>query len=389
MNTINIVIGIVAVLLAFLFAKKNLKASVIALVLVTALVAIFAREALAKTAPMFQIGAVLLWLIAAIITLKITRANSRYAIVAMLVIALAIMGIAYFAPKASAETQAEAPQEVVLTETGQKTWPMKAGDYTNNRWFPDGAAKIQSATTKEEALAATQDWLEKVKTDPNLLVGAAKFFLNRDVDKASLVDAEGYATDKAVQLVAEIQLAIGTAKSVTPAEAPANGINSGVDNGSVVQASSAGIDGDRKAVQVVLQNGETIWIMARCGNPVTASDVGLPKGGTDNPPAKGGPPTPPTPPTLEQKDPSQDPAPQGNAPEGGGQNIDPGAGEYVAPENMVQPTAEPYVAPPPPVSVEPTIPEGSTPDVTPYPEPEPEAPTPEAPAEGEVKVPGM
>lgn len=385
----NILIGVITLLIAFFFIKKGLKAAVTAFVVVTGAMAIFLREPLANTSTAFVIGAALLWLIAAIVAVKIQKANGRYAVAAILIIALVITGIAFFAPRANTETSKEVPQEVVLTETGQKTWKMENSDYTNNRWFADGISEIQNVSTKEEAVKATTVWLDRVKTDPNLLVGASKFFLKKDVDKNTLIDSNGYATDAAIQLTTELGLAIATAQSITPAEAPENGINSGVDNGNVVQATTAGIDGDRKAVQVVLQNGETIWIMARCGNPVTAGDIGLPKGGTDNPTPPAPTPTPPTPPTPEQKDPSKDPYPQGNAPEGGGLNEDPGPGDYVAPENMVQPPAEPYVAPAPPTPVEPTIPEGSEPDDIMYPEPEKDAPTPEAPAEGEVRVPGM
>ena len=43
--------------------------------------------------------------------------------------------------------------------------------------------------------------------------------------------------------------------------------------------------------------------------------------------------------------PTRDPAAQGNAPQGGGQNVDPGPGEYVAPGQMEQPPATPRVNP--------------------------------------------
>lgn len=183
-----------------------------------------------------------------------------------------------------------------VTSTGQTTWKMAALDYGNNRWFTDGIAEIQAAKNKEEATIAAQVWLEKVKTDPNLLVGAAKFFLKRDVDKATLVDANGYATDATIQLVTELSLAIGTAQAIVPAQAPENGFNSGIENGAVVQ--SNGVTGDRTAIQITLANGETVWILARCGNPVTAGSPGLPSGKTDNPsPPAVIPPTPTTPTT--------------------------------------------------------------------------------------------
>lgn len=48
---------------------------------------------------------------------------------------------------------------------------------------------------------------------------------------------------------------------------------------------------------------------------------------------------------LTPKDPSQDPAPRGNAGNGGGTNADPGPGTYVDPGQMQQPPSTPYTAP--------------------------------------------
>lgn len=99
--------------------------------------------------------------------------------------------------------------------------------------------------------------------------------------------------------------------------------------------------------------------------------------------------TPSTPPTsLQSKNPSLDPAAKGNAPTGGGTNVDSGPGTYIAPENMEQPAATTYVAPAAPAPTT-TVPSGSTPDTTPAPAAESQAPTPDAPATGEVAVPGF
>jgi len=190
----------------------------------------------------------------------------------VIVIVISVMVTSY-----SSEKLADQP----VTETGQVTWKMATLDYGNNRWFTDGIVEIQSATTEEEATIAAQVWLEKIKTDPNLLVGAAKFFLKRDVNKEALVDANGNATDATIQLVTELSLAIATAQTIVPAEAPADGYNSGVENGTIVQ--SSGVSGDRTAIQITLANGENIWILGRCGNPVTTESSGLPTGKTDNP----------------------------------------------------------------------------------------------------------
>ncbi|MBC7869139.1 hypothetical protein H7X69_03120 [Candidatus Saccharibacteria bacterium] len=91
--------------------------------------------------------------------------------------------------------------------------------------------------------------------------------------------------------------------------------------------------------------------------------------------------------------PKKDPAARGNAPVGGGRNLDPGPGTYIPPTKMVRPPAAPRVNPPPPVVLTPkgtpAPPVGSTPDPAPAPAPEPKAPTPAYPATGCSPPPGM
>lgn len=194
------------------------------------------------------------------------------------------------------------------TVTEHTTWKMVEGDYgSQSRWMSDGVAEIKAAKTEKEAREAASVWLERVKTDPNLLVGAVKFFLNKDVDKASLVDKDNYATDQAVQLTAELQLALGTAKTITAEPAPKDGFNSGVNDKQVVQAKKAGITGDRKAVKILLDNGNELWIMSRCGNVVSKKPTdNIPDGDTDNPPKPPQPKPIKTPTPIVEKDPTKD-----------------------------------------------------------------------------------
>jgi len=282
-------------------------------------------------------------------------------------------------------SRTEAGGSQAPTPTGCTTWATAPSDYTNNRWFANGIAAIRDAKTNEEATEAAHVWLAEVRKDPNLLAGAAKYFLQRDVDKATL-STDGCATDKAVQLVTEIELTIGNAKSIVPDSAPATGYNSGVENGIVVGSSAAGINGDLKAIKITLSDGRVIWILARCGNIVTITPPVVPPGKTDQPPVV----TPPVvtpPPTLEQKVPSRDPAAQGNAPVGGGKNIDPGPGTYVPPSQMSQPPAAPYTAPAAPKVTTPPV--GSVPDPVTAPPRQTAAPAPTAPATGCIPAPGM
>ncbi len=122
----------------------------------------------------------------------------------------------------------------------------------------------------------------------------------------------------------------------------------------------------------------------RCTQPTGNRIPNVPPGPTDNPVPTPTPTPTPTTPTcppgyvgtppkcLQSKVPSQDPAPRGNAPVGGGLNQDPGPG-------TVPPARPAPVAPP----------VGSTPDPAPAPAPEPLAPPPSAPATGTSCAPGI
>jgi hypothetical protein len=154
---------------------------------------------------------------------------------------------------------------------------------------------IQAATTPEEARAAANEWAELVRTDPTLLAGAAKYLLDRDVNQAELFDSDGCATQTAVDLVGELKVALALS-SITPSEAPADAYNSGTDGQQVVGAANPGIGGNRKAILIEAPNGTKIWVMARCGNPVTEGAPPVPVGPTDEGPPPSEPKTPCPPP---------------------------------------------------------------------------------------------
>lgn len=284
------------------------------------------------------------------------------------------------------------PTPTATPEQCADTWPIVPADHTDFRWFYEGLASIKDAQTNEQAVAAAHDWRERVREVPYLQAFAAKQILQREVSSSSLTGKDGCVTQAAVDLDVELGMALATARSITPDLAPETGTNTGVDGVVVVSDSTPGVSGDRKAIKIVLSDGRTIWVMARCGNIVTESPIpDIPKGGTDNPPK----------PTCEEQNmdgtwpvckdrATRDPYVNGNAPVGGGVNADPGPGEYIAPEQMEQPPAAPYVPPPPPAPVppapapapEPGEPEPApvpTPDPAPAPAPQPSAPPPTAP----------
>lgn len=183
----------------------------------------------------------------------------------------------------SVKTGTSSETAAATTTECPSSWGRADSDKAGNRWFADGIPAIGTASNSEEARKAASDWMNGVRKDPVLLAGAAKVLVHKDVDKAGLFDSKGCATSQAVDLVAEMEAALALS-TITPSEAPATGYNSGTHDGVVVGSSTPGIAGDRKAIQIVLPDGTKIWIMRRCGNPVTEGKSGLPEGPTDNQP---------------------------------------------------------------------------------------------------------
>lgn len=191
------------------------------------------------------------------------------------------------------------------------SWKMETSDYARNRWFSEGIAEIKTAKTPKEAAAAAKVWLDLVREDPNLLAGAAKYFLNQEVDKATLTDNDGCASDEAIDIAIALDLRIANAKSIIPEQAPSNGYNSGVNDGNVIGDATPGIGGDRTAIKIILEDGTVIWIIARCGNIATLGPPPVPPGTTDNPPKDNPPKETPPKPKNKVDDP---PATQGTTP---------------------------------------------------------------------------
>ena len=271
------------------------------------------------------------------------------------------------------------------TPVCSNSWPMVTTTHLKNRWFAEGIASIFDAKTNADAVAAAPDFTEKVSQEASLLVGAAKAFHLPDVDVATLTDNKGCATDATVKLKIALDVARATARSITLGEAPVNGTNTGVQNGQVVSDPGGTISGNRKAIKIVLADGSTIWIMARCGNIVTSGPPIFPPGKTDNPPCtdKCTPPIihvclPPTPHGTWPlcKDGSiVAPSTDTTAPTGGGNSVVPGPG---APTQIVVLPATPYTPPPAPIPAipqpQPTLDPAPAPSVEPSAAPAPVTP---------------
>lgn len=198
-------------------------------------------------------------------------------------VVIAMFFVSWFGPHVTnkstgAPTALESPSSTPTPTTSPvdcQTWAMTAATPSNGRWAANGVPAIASATTKAQAQAAAVDWINQVKVYPGTLSGAVAYLLGQTVDPSTLVDAKGCATAKAVNLVQESSVALALSE-VTPSQAPATGVNTLTSNGRAYAESTAGVTGDRKAIEVVTKDGKTFWVMARCGNPVTLGKAPIP-----------------------------------------------------------------------------------------------------------------
>lgn len=179
------------------------------------------------------------------------------------------------------------------------SWAVVQTNNENSRLVAEGIESIGDAESDEQAREAANEWFSIVKHDPELLAGNANAInglAGRETNyvAADLYDAESNCfNSQGEQVAGELEFLLASSV-ITPSEAPADGINTGVDaNGEVVQSATPGIEGNREAVLVTLPNGEKFWVMERCGNPVFETPpTNIPEGPTDQPPVTTIPTTP-------------------------------------------------------------------------------------------------
>jgi hypothetical protein len=144
--------------------------------------------------------------------------------------------------------------------------------------------EIGTAADEAQARAAVGKYIDLAAKDAGVLRGVGKAITGEDVPTSELKDADGCATDKAVDLKDEIEGVLSTA-DMKPAEVPTDATNSGVGaDGEMVQAAHPGISGNRRAVEVTIGKGENPikrWIMQRCGNIAMRGQRSFPVGPTD------------------------------------------------------------------------------------------------------------
>jgi hypothetical protein len=175
---------------------------------------------------------------------------------------------------ATASPSATATASPTLTCTN---WAWSPEQRTDFSWISGGLASIREAKTDEDAAKAMSEWMGKVQLDPVLLQGAIKLILGKDVQLADLGNGT-CANDQAKQYIVQMYMLLGKAR-ITPDQAPANGVNSGVVNGQVYSSGQPTISGDRKAIRLeIYVDGKldrVVWILGRCGNGVTTVRIYL------------------------------------------------------------------------------------------------------------------
>ncbi len=211
--------------------------------------------------------------------------NKALAVAGVILVGLA--AVTLIAPE-SDESDSAAIAAAEAEGNCPNSWEVVQLSNDNSRVIGGGVSSIGDADTNDEARAASLDWFNLIKHDPEALAGNANTF-NAAMGRSTSYKADELYdgtcfTAPGEQAATELKSAIGLAH-IAPAEAPRNGFNTGVDaNGNIVVAAHAGITGNRKAVEMTLPTGKKIWVMERCGNVVTVGDKPpVPEGPTDEP----------------------------------------------------------------------------------------------------------
>ena len=216
--------------------------------------------------------------------------------------------------KQSTETTTEEPVPEDIDEVDEvedSRFVQKWTSNENNRLDNDFSAKLAKKAEDGEITAemVEETVLENCGHDARMLaIWANAFGLYENPNEyAPLVnDDKTYLSEEGIELYHKLEGYLAATKIVRE-EAPADGTNTGYDDG-YVASESAGITGDRTGTKFTSpdENVEQFWLMDRCSNLVYKKTPNVPKGKTDEPkkPGKGDSPTP-TP--KYKKDPSKAP----------------------------------------------------------------------------------
>ena len=192
-------------------------------------------------------------------------------------------------------TEEEVPEEA---EDILVKWTKKE----SNRIDSEFAKKLKAKAGDDEITPAIvkETILEDCKDPSVLSIWGYKFGLWDDPDDYEdlMEKSEGKErlSENGVRLYNRVEGYLG-AVTAKREKAPKDGLNTGYDDGFVVDE-SYGIEGDRTGTRMTCPNGEEFWVMDRCANIVYpgGSTPSVPTGKTDNPSKPKGDKTPtPTP----------------------------------------------------------------------------------------------
>jgi hypothetical protein len=159
------------------------------------------------------------------------------------------------------------------------------GDHEGYNFTPQVQA-MYDAEDDASATEAVKTWIDQVKIDPVVLARVSEVLLHKDnIDETELYstasDGKLWANDKAQELVEQLTVWTQTARSITTGTIESTGWNTGIDGNAMTTES--GVTGDdRKGIIIVTAEGETVAILARCGNLVFPGQPSVPEGPTDN-----------------------------------------------------------------------------------------------------------
>lgn len=183
---------------------------------------------------------------------------------------LAIVAVGYGA-KLAYESYSDRNQDTQVEENVcSPTWEMSGLGHKNGDFIEGGVNGIKEVNKEVDPKDILYSWLDQVDNDKTTLDFIAEsFHKNGDkkiinIDKNSLVNEKGCATDAAVTEVNYIKDKIKTAK-VNYGLAPVDGVNSYVTDKDEVGKSKVT---EREAIIIDFGNGEKLYVVGICGNLV-------------------------------------------------------------------------------------------------------------------------
>jgi hypothetical protein len=224
--------------------------------------------------------------------------RTRRIVLVLLAFGLAVAGAVFIRQGASSEASADGAAKVTEAQDGQvcpENFTVKLAGNKGQKLDDAHQAKVESLIAKYEGAELSQKvmlmQLALAKQDPRFLYmlvqGIPVLESSTDIKSIEELSKNGCYTYEGREAWKLLRGVLLSATVVATSEAPANGVNTGV-NGSGVFQTAPGISGDRRAVMYTTKSGFTFWVMWRCGNLVVQHAIpGVPTV-TEPPPPGGG-----------------------------------------------------------------------------------------------------